>query len=314
MTDGLQTVPSVSVIVPVHKGMDSIGGCLACLGRQSYSDARHEVIVVDNGGNPGIEALVAQMPGVTLVREPQPGSYAARNTGVHHARGEILAFTDADCLPARDWLSAGVAVLDSQPDVDLVGGRISLRYRRSRPTTLAERYEALTAFPQQRYVEDLHFGATANLFVRRHVFDAVKGFDGVLHSGGDRDFGQRATTAGYRIVYERGAVVGHPARGQMRELLGKAQRVARGEMSLWAKGGIRHGWRGWFNLLVPPLLWSWRVLRDRTKPWRFADRLVLILVQHIMYLSVLPVRVGTILKGRRGAAPKDTGNMEGGGR
>jgi glycosyltransferase involved in cell wall biosynthesis len=293
--------PKVSVIVPVHRGMDCLAGLLDALASQTLPVGKFEVIVVDNGGNPGIQELVARFPGSTLVTEQRRGSYAARNTGTRHAGGEVLAFTDADCRPARDWLAKGSDALERDGGSDLVAGHVDLQFSRDGPASLAERYEALTAFPQEHYVKALNFGVTANLFVRRSVFDALRGFDGALQSGGDRDFGQRAKDAGFRLIYAPSVQVVHPARATMRSLISKAWRVAGGEMALWESGKVSFSRRQWLNMLLPPMLWSWRLLRDADCHWTTAQRLTVILVRQLLHLVILPVRLAAILR-RRGTA------------
>jgi glycosyltransferase involved in cell wall biosynthesis len=292
--------PAVSVIVPVFRGMEHLPGCLDSLAGQSAPAESFEVLVVDNGGNPDIEALLARYPSFGLLQEGIPGSYAARNAGVRAARGAVLAFTDADCRPAPDWLAAGLSRLRRNPDVDLVGGAVRVAGSAGAQPTLAERYEALTAFPQERYVREMDFAVTANLFVRRSVMEALHGFDAGLQSGGDRDFGQRAKAAGHRLVYEASALVMHPARATMQQLVNKARRVAAGEMDLWAKGGHRMSARDWLNMLLPPVLWAWRLLWDRDLSWTLSQRLLVIWVRHLLHLAVLPVRLRLLVGGRSG--------------
>ncbi len=79
---------------------------------------------MDNGSADDVAGAVAAFPEVRLLREPRRGSYAARNRGLAGTTAPLLAFTDADCLPAPDWLARGVAVLAGDPAVDLVAGRI----------------------------------------------------------------------------------------------------------------------------------------------------------------------------------------------
>jgi hypothetical protein len=97
----------------------------------------------------------------------------------------------------------------------------------SAPTAVLEQLDAARFFRQQRYVLE-SFAATANLFVRRAVFDAVGHFDERLLSGGDQEFGARAHAAGVPIDYAPAAVVHHAARRSLSELLAKAHRVGVG--------------------------------------------------------------------------------------
>ncbi len=104
-------VPQISVIIPVFNDLKGLTRCLQRLADQQPDTSAFEVIVVDNGSTPPIEvAAVLPFP-VKLVRHETPGSYAARNAGVRASSADGLAFTDADCLPAPDWLRAGHAAL-----------------------------------------------------------------------------------------------------------------------------------------------------------------------------------------------------------
>ena len=93
--------PFISVIIPVWNSPDLLAKCLAALAVQSYPRERYEVLVVDNGSTDSTAAVARNYPFVTLLSEPVPGAYRARNRGLAAARGEYVAFTDADCIPDR---------------------------------------------------------------------------------------------------------------------------------------------------------------------------------------------------------------------
>jgi glycosyltransferase involved in cell wall biosynthesis len=194
-----------------------------------------EVIWVDDASrDDGAAWLVEQMqPGWRLVAHQRPrGAYAARNTGLKVVTADSVAFTDVDCRPSADWIDRGIQALTETPRV---AGRIDLQLS-GRPST-AELVDAGRFFRQRRYVEE-GFGATANLFVRRSVFATVGAFDEALRSGGDYEFGQRCSRAGFPIRYDQNLVVSHSARASVRELLVKAERVGFGTGQLVRRGGI----------------------------------------------------------------------------
>jgi len=114
--------PMISVIVPSFNARDTIGQALRALEEQRTS-IPYEVIVVDSGSDDTAEIVSRECPGVTLVRSSER-KYAggARNLGIGHARGEILAFTDADCIVASDWVEA-VAQAHNAPD-PVIGGAV----------------------------------------------------------------------------------------------------------------------------------------------------------------------------------------------
>ena len=148
------------------------------------------------------------------------------------ASADFVAFTDADCRPHEDWIERGLAWLSA---ARRVAGRVQLELSRS-PST-PELVDAGRFLRQRRYVEE-GFGATANLFVDRRVFDEVGGFDERLKSGGDYEFGQRCSLAGIPIRYADDVVVSHPARTTLRELLSKSERVGFGTGQLIRRRGI----------------------------------------------------------------------------
>ena len=73
----------------------------------NIASADFEIIIVNNGALEDVERIVNQYPQCRYVYEATPGSYAARNAGIAHAKGEIVAFTDTDCIPSPNWLEKG---------------------------------------------------------------------------------------------------------------------------------------------------------------------------------------------------------------
>lgn len=230
----MKSHPFVTVIIPVFNDADRLARCLESLENQTWPQDRFEVMVVDNGSEHDPADLADRFPRVRWEHEARPGSYAARNRGVEAARGEILAFTDSDTVPARDWIAGGVATLMENTDAGLVGGRIDLFFRNSDRLTPAEVFERQNAFRQENKIREHRFAVTANLFTRKEIMDRVGPFDAGLKSGGDVEWGNRVHRAGYPLVYAPAARVWHPARRTFRELYRKTVRVA---------GGLRD-WKG----------------------------------------------------------------------
>ena len=225
---GSEALPYVNVIVPVFNDAERLARCLENLVHLNYPRNRYNVSVVDNGSTQDIRAVCRAVDGVRYLREDTPGSYAARNRGIAETTGEVLAFTDADCLPDRDWLSAGVRRLQQTPDCGLVGGRIDVFFSDPEHPTTVELYEQALAFPQQHFVEVDHWAATANMFTYRRVIQDVGAFDPNRRSGGDAEWGRRVHRAGYDLAYEPGAVIRHPSRTSFQNIRQKEVRVAGG--------------------------------------------------------------------------------------
>lgn len=239
---------SVSVIIPVYNDAGRLRKCLKALATQTYPSDLYEVIVVDNGSSDldGVKDMVATFRNVYLTYETTPGSYAARNRGLSLAKGEAVAFTDADCIPAEDWLEQGIVNLQSTPGCGQVVGRIEIFFADSGKPTMVELYDKVTAFPQQQLLHKHHGGATANVFTWRRVIDRVGNFNDHLKSHGDLEWGYRVYTHGYQQLYAASVLVRHPARMTLGELCIRTRRLAGGYYDLqletaqtpWQRHGV----------------------------------------------------------------------------
>jgi glycosyltransferase involved in cell wall biosynthesis len=226
------------VIVPVFADLGGLERCLAALDRQTWSGA-YEVVVVDNGGNDALDDVVARHAHARLVVESRVGSYAARNAGIAVASGDVLAFTDADCIPDPDWVAAGVERLLEGNEDRVVAGDIRLAAPPGPRPTGVELHDRLTALRQREFAERRGFGATANLFARASAFERVGRFDAGLRSGGDVEWAGRAAAAGIDFVFEETARVAHAARSSLREFSRRKARIAGGRYVLMRREGSR---------------------------------------------------------------------------
>jgi glycosyltransferase involved in cell wall biosynthesis len=220
----VRELPTVAVVVPVRNGEATIRTCVEALLTQDWPRQALELIVVDNRSTDATRAIVAAYPVRLLEERGVESSYAARNRGVAAAHGDLLAFTDADCVPDPGWVRALAAAL--APDgVGLAAGPIE-PWRSER---LVERYQAVRALRAERALRHpvLPFAQTANAACPRAVFDAVGGFDPACRFGGDLDFCWRVQRrTALRLVYEPTAVVRHRHRTTWRGLFALYQKNA----------------------------------------------------------------------------------------
>ncbi|WP_266202562.1 glycosyltransferase [Pontibacter kalidii] len=217
---------TISIIIPTYHDWNRLSLCLQALERQSYPKEFIEIIVVNNASDDQIPEWLDIPDNCRIIVEKERGSYAARNTGIKLSEGEILAFTDSDCIPDINWIENAIRYFKEGPGIHRIGGRVELFYQTDKPN-LAEAYETIYAFRQDLYVKD-GGAVTANMISRRNVFEEVGLFNSNMYSGGDNEWGQRATAKGFNIVYAPEVIVKHPARNKVRDLVRKARRISSG--------------------------------------------------------------------------------------
>ncbi len=209
--------PEVSVVVPSYNTKGTISRCLESLLAQDAGEP-FEVIVVDSSTD-GTDSLIrSRFPSVSLLSmktKVLPG--AARNLGIKKARGDVVAFVDADCVADRSWLAelmnayrsngcdavAG-SVANANPE-NLVGwGSYAIEFSRYHPKSPAR---------------ELDSSASCNLSVRRHVFESIGCFQEAMFGSEDIMFTLAMTRSGLRLVFSPSARVSHINRGGIRAYL-----------------------------------------------------------------------------------------------
>lgn len=213
----------ISVIIPVYNDWENLNKCLNSLINQSCPEEQYEIIVVNNHTSNEIPEWIQRSEQVRFIHQPQPGSYVARNTGIDSSKGELLAFTDSDCLPDRDWLKNADQVF-CKNHCDLIGGKVEI-FKPDDASNLAYIYEKHTAFQQHHHVPAGN-SVTANLFVKKNILEQTGSFDNEIKSGGDWEFTKRCVSNGFRIIYADNVKVLHPARKSIYQILRKQYRFA----------------------------------------------------------------------------------------
>lgn len=173
----------ISIVVPFHNNRNEIQLCCESLINQAYPSDRYEIIFVDNNSRDSSPAIVSTFPSILLLQQPVQGSYAARNLGIRAAKGQLIAFTDADCVAASDWLQQINAAMHP-PAVRLILGAYS-GSRAKFPASALSAYEnAKNRYIFQGQDQSLYYGYTNNMAVRPSVFDQF-GFFSEVARGGD---------------------------------------------------------------------------------------------------------------------------------
>lgn len=226
--------PQVSVIVGVLNGSKTIRPCLDSLLKQVPDSPTHEIIVVDNGSTDGTQAIIKEHSGLIFLEEPRRGVASARNKGLNAARGTYVAFTDADCAAAPDWLKKGIKYFEDR-HVGIMAGRIE----GGKAHNIVQEWMNARRILDQEWVMRHPFmpsAQTANAWYLLEDLKKVNGFDPALLSNQDGDLCwriQRAT--GKKVVFGSDCVVFHHHRESLSEMLKQSMKRTEGNIILAKK-------------------------------------------------------------------------------
>lgn len=219
-----------SVIIPVYQDQERLIGLLHSLNSQTFDFKKWEVIVVNNDPERSLQiaGLVNPLYNLKVKNEKIPGSYAARNRGIREATGEILAFTDSDCLPDKNWLGNAYNSFekDENQKIGILTGPIPLFFKDPLSLSDAEVYEKYTGFTTESYAREGK-AVTANWFSYASVIHEFGGFNPELKSNGDSELSGKISSK-YAVCFQKEIIVNHPARYTTEELVSKYRRLLGG--------------------------------------------------------------------------------------
>lgn len=221
---------NISIIIPHYKDSERLIGLLYELEKQTLNKDKWEVLVVNNDYDFPLmlpNDFSVSYP-LKVLEEPIPGSYAARNKGIKMAKGDILAFTDSDCLPDKHWLINAFKYFsrDKDKNIGILTGPIPLFFKDSLHLSEAETYEKYTGFTTKAYAIEGK-AVTANWFSYAFVIDEFGGFNPNLKSNGDSELSGKISSK-YLVSYQDDIIVSHPARYLVEELTSKYRRLIGG--------------------------------------------------------------------------------------
>jgi len=221
------STPIVSIIVPLFNEENRLRALCRALLAQSYKPL--EIILVDNASTDSTFSLANELAcgQIKVVQELEfQNADAARNKGIEVAHGDILAFTDGDCLPTPNWVKAAIDQFN-YGKADLIAGQISFSFRKQ--PSCGEFYDAVTFLQHSTSVSERGVAFTANLFVRKKVILSLGGFSVDTVWNGDFMFTRHAVQSGFSLEYCKEAIVIHPAR-KSQDVFKKVWRIS------WGKG------------------------------------------------------------------------------
>ena len=274
----LSEYPKVSVVICAYNAEPTMEACLESLRNLRYP--AFEVVVVDDGSTDRTGAIADGFEGFHVIHQPNKGLSAARNVGIAASLGEIVAFTDSDCVVDPDWLHYLVATF-LQTGLPAVGGP---NLPPPEDSMVAACVAASPGGPLEVLLDDVeaeHIPG-CNMAFRREVLDEIGGFDPIYRSAGDDvDVCWRLQDLGYRIGFSPAAMVWHFRRNTMKAYIGQQKGYGKAEALLYfrhpsalqrarlfalARADLRRHLR---PLLAAPA----RHLRRRVRPRPFPDPL-----------------------------------------
>ena len=258
------TNPAVTVVVPVRNGEETIESLLESLNNLNYESDKVEVIVVDGNSTDKTREIVKNYP-VKLFIENKKGLNVARNIGIKKSKGEIVAFTDSDCIVPPNWITKIVENF-KDPQVSCVGG--SAKALNSDFVSQYADNSIVRLMPFFRKREELdkvrpffRHPAGCNMAYRRKVAEEIGYFDENIQYGFDEvEFADRVCKAGYKMVLDPNVMVWHKHRSTLGEFLKQNFQYGRGSglvlkrnrlkdaVSKWAFLGLI-GFISWFFLV-----------------------------------------------------------------
>jgi len=185
--------PFLSIIIPARNEGNYIGRCLEAIKQLNFGNRLAEFIVVDNGSTDNTRQI-SESYGAKVFMRREGTISSLRNYGVKMSRGEVLAFLDADCVVAEDWLTRSLSYLEKQE-------RSVLGFRLCIPQNLnwvAKCWDLL--FVKRYSAGVVDWIPSGNMIMWRKTFVSVGGFNEALETNEDYDFCFRARKNGCEII------------------------------------------------------------------------------------------------------------------
>ncbi len=232
----LRRYPRVSVVVCAYNAERTLDQCLASLSVLNYPD--YEVIVVNDGSRDRTIEIAESYGYCRIITQPNKGLSAARNVGAEAAAGEIVAYTDSDCVADPDWLTYLVAKMEAGNLAACGGPNFPPPEDNLVPAAVA----VAPGGPTHVLISDevAEHIAGCNMAFRRDVLQQLGGFDPVYRAAGDDvDICWRFQDAGYPIGFSPAAVVWHFRRNTVAAYCAQQRGYGKAEALVYSKHPFR---------------------------------------------------------------------------
>jgi len=257
----MEDVPLVSIIIPAHNEEATIGKCLASLENLDYPSDNLELILINDGSTDGTKKIMESFVQssrfhCTYLETEGVGAPKARNVGLTHAKGDYVAFTDADCVVERKWLKNLIKNFGVAEIVGVGGPNITP----DDDTEFAKCVGTVLTFlskPGSRYASnpdkpmEIFHNPTCNVVYRKKVIEEVGGFNENLVNCEAEELDYRIRERGYKLLYTPDARVYHYRRPTYKRFARMAYSYALGRMQ-----AIKQHWKmgRWFHYTPPAII------------------------------------------------------------
>jgi len=216
----------ISVIISAYNAEKLLPACLGALLNQSINTSGYEIIVVDDGSSDNTGLVVKGFESVQLLRQKNQGPAAARNEGVKHATGNIVLFTDSDCVPNRDWIEQ--MILPFKRDNDIAGVKGTYRTKQRALAARFVQIEYEDKYDMLRKSKYIDFIDTYSAAFKKDIFNEFNGYDTSfpLACAEDVELSFRMSSNGYKMVYNPKAIVFHTHPSSFKDYFRKKYKFA----------------------------------------------------------------------------------------
>jgi len=226
----------VSVVIPTYNRKEKLTKVLKALAIQNFPKEKYEVIVVDDGGSQNILSVINNFPGINIkyIYQQRSGPGTARNTGIRISQGEIICFTDDDCIPDRTWLEQYYKIfINSNYKYKIIGGKTEVRSSNLK-AVLGQFMANGAIFAKVKGEKKIVFFPTSNVALKKDIFQNFLFNPVISYPGGeDLEFFWRIFKSGENLKFAPDIKVLHFRNESFKEFLHQPYIYGRG--NYWVK-------------------------------------------------------------------------------
>jgi len=203
----------ISIIIPVRDGESTVEKCLLSIKGLNYPKEKMEVIVIDDGSRDRTPEILKKINDIIVIRTSGIGPSNARNIGIKKAKGNFIAFTDADCMVDKDWINELLKGFKDENIVGVGGNQLSpldeVSFGRKVQNFLKAMGFLGGYMKSAKDMVKVKHNPLCNSMYRKTVFETVGYFEEHLWPGEDVEFDYRIRKRGLKLVYNPQAIVYH---------------------------------------------------------------------------------------------------------